>query len=133
MAKSRIHAVLQDMEGEFNKRTRRPSRWRRTFAAATASASSEMSTPSTRAFGNATAQAMAMQPEPVPISRMRLTPAGSIQGAKRCSMSSAMGERGINTRGSTWKDSPANQVSPVRYTAGMRPSMRRWMSVSTRD
>ena len=44
-----------------------------------------------------------MHPEPVPISSTRRTRAGSIQGAKRRSMSSAIGERGTSTRGSTVK------------------------------
>src|SRR5688572_31035408 len=69
-----------------------------------------MSDPSTRALGNAAAQAMAMQPEPVPMSRMSFTFEASTQGAKRCSMSSAIGDLGMSTRGSTLNGIPANQV-----------------------
>ena len=54
-----------------------------------------------RARGNALAQAMPMQPDPVPTSSTRRTRRGSTQGANRRSMSSAIGERGISTRGST--------------------------------
>ena len=92
-----------------------------------------MSTASTRARGNALAQAMAMQPEPVPTSSTRRTRAGSIQGAKRRSMSSAIGERGMSTRASTVMRTPANQLTPVRYAAGMRSRMRRVSSRRARS
>jgi len=69
-----------------------------------------MSMASTRARGKARAHAIAMQPEPVPTSSTRRTRVGSIQGTKRRSISSAMGERGMSTRASTAMRAPANQV-----------------------
>ena len=42
-----------------------------------------------------------------------------------------MYERGISTRGSTWKRSSPSHASPVRYAAGMRSSMRRSNSAAS--
>ena len=117
-------------------RPRTAARDRRGRAAATlrcasSSACGEMSTASTWLSGRARAHAMAMHPDPVPRSSTRRTRAGSTHGRNSASISSANGDRGTITRGSTSNSSPANHMRPIRYAAGMRRLIRSAKVAST--
>ena len=68
---------------------------------ATARASAEMSTASTRACGKARASAIAIQPLPVPRSSIRPPLPATSHGSNRLLIASASGERGTSTRSST--------------------------------
>ena len=67
-----------------------------------------------RARGKPARRQWRCSPDPVPRSRIRRTCPAATQGEKRASTSSAIGERGISTRSSTYIGRPANQQRCVR-------------------
>jgi hypothetical protein len=111
--------------------TRSASETSAAFSRASASASSERSTPVTRTDGTAFASASAMQPVPVPTSTTGADSHGqppAFASATSNSQSCSVSGRGISARGSHFSVRPRNSTVPSRCWSGSPCARRRTRS-----